>query len=199
MRAARLGWSGHCWSQGSLSSHTGANCQRAWPRYHKAGAIQMPSQSMNATACPFLKTVLRGAISPWQTMSPSATAWGPLQSQHQEQSPSRCRDTRAAGCPPTPALQHRASTPRPRLAPNPRSTSALLRHQAVNPPPEEHPRSRTSPDARAVASLTPSWEWPGAATRRRPGQTRSPSRRLLLPHRARSPHHKANGAASRAI
>ena len=60
MRVLRSGGAGHCWSQGSSSPQMGANCHRAWPRSHSAGATQMPSQSMNATARPFLKDGVAG-------------------------------------------------------------------------------------------------------------------------------------------
>ena len=177
----------------------GANCHRAWPRSHSAGATQMPSQSMNAKARPFRKTVLRGAMSPWQTMSPSATAWGPSSNPALEQSPSRCRDTGAAAGPPTPAPRHRASTPRPLLAPTPQSMSASLHHQSQCRPPGERPGNRTLQMREQLPHRLGVGRSRAQHLRLRPGQIRSPSRRSSLLHQSHSPRHKANGTGPSAI
>ena len=77
MRSARFGGAGQSRTRESPSSQTGPNCHTACPRSHIGFDTKIPSQSMKATARPTLKTVLRGAISPWHTMAPSVISWGP--------------------------------------------------------------------------------------------------------------------------
>ena len=52
----------------SASSQIGVNCQTACARSHIGVETKIPSQSMNAVARPSPNTVLRGAMSPWQTI-----------------------------------------------------------------------------------------------------------------------------------